>query len=1379
MGRVLDFNGDGKADVIVAAACTAYEFPACTASGYAIVVYLGNGDGTFQPCPQNLLASCAAPYGIISGGPQTSFRAIAVGDFNGDGYMDVVAASDTSQDPNSGSMIILLGNGDGTFKAGASYQLGGIVSQAHTITAGDFNGDGKLDLAVGLACYNIPVNGCSVGAVSIYLGNGDGTFSGPTAYQTVGNSALYPVVGDFNNDGKPDVIAGSSYAPGNNAQSSLTVLLGNGDGTFTQQLYSGQPALTLPISSLSALTTVDLNSDGKLDLAITTNSSAVQAMLGNGDGTFQSPVAYYATLGNQVTNGGTIIAADVNGDGKPDLVVSGSLVGFNGVQVFLNDGTGNLTAANSYTAGGWQYAPIDMVDFNGDGKLDILVASGCAEDPSTGGQLCPDGTLTVLLGNGDGTFRSSRYVTGGRNGYGYSISVGAADFNGDGLQDLVIPGCTPGNSCAGDGFTLLLSDGQGGYQTPQFFSSAPAYGNMYLAVADFNGDGRPDVALFSACDNYPSCVGPAASIFLNTGDPANLFSNVAIYESGGTSMSAQAIAIGDFDGKNGPDIALLQCCTNDGQNLIGILLNKGDGTFDQQPAVTTTVGNASWIAAADFNHDGNADLAVAEYTSSQTGDTYAGLVQILIGNGDGTFTAGNVYSSLGDRGDNGRSSLTIGDIDGDGNADIVIGNPCDERVYSDVYADDVACARGAIGVLLGKGDGTFQPASGQSPNPSVVPDANFSAISLADVNGDGKPDVIASTLTGIYVAFGNGDGTFQPGTVYAGLKVDQNVQLAIADLNNDGAQDIVQPGDNTQLAILYNQGSGTSTATATSVSSSLNPSVFGEGLTLTATVSTTAGTPTGMVTFYDAGTPIGVSTLSGMQSTLSIGSLSAGPHSITAHYGGDSTHTAGTSTVFSLTINQASVGLAVSSGTNPSTWGQSVTLTATLTPQFGGQPSGTVTFTDGTTVLGSVAPNNNLATLNANTLAAGTHSIKASYSGDTNFQATTSPAISQKVTMVTTKTVVISSNNPQLVSQPITFTATVTSQYGGAATGSIVFKAAGVTLNTVALSGNQASLTTSFSTAGARSITAQYGGDTNNIKSTSAALSQSVDTIIPTTTTLSSSLNPAFVGQAVTLTATVTSGDGTPPDGELITFAKGATNLGTAQLKGGSASLTLSTLIAGTNTITASYPGDTTFKTSTSKALAQVVNKYSTTTSLVPSLNPATYGQSITFTATVTSTGPNTPTGKVVFKNGSTTLATVALNGSGIATLSRNNLAAGTLLITATYDGDTQSVTSTSTALSQVVNQASTTTSLTSLPNPSNSGQSVKLTATVTSPTTTPTGTVTFTLGATMLGTGTLAGGKASLTMTTLPVGADSITATYNGTANITGSSTSLTQQVN
>jgi hypothetical protein len=326
----------------------------------------------------------------------------------------------------------------------------------------------------------------------------------------------------------------------------------------------------------------------------------------------------------------------------------------------------------------------------------------------------------------------------------------------------------------------------------------------------------------------------------------------------------------------------------------------------------------------------------------------------------------------------------------------------------------------------------------------------------------------------------------------------------------------------------------------------------------------------------------------------------------------------------------------------------------------------------------------------------------------------------------------------------------------------------GSSLGTAALNGGSASLTTSTLTVGPHSISAAYNGNTSHTGSTSSSITQTVNAVA-TATALTSSLDPSVFGQSVTFTATVNPSSG--PTGT-VQFLDGTSSLGIVALTGGTASLTTATLAVGTHFITAIYSGDGNFGGSTSASLTQTVSAgtVGTTTTLTSSLNPSTYGQQVTFTAAVSpSSGA---TGTVTFKDGGSAIGTSALDASGVATLSISSLAVGTHAITALYSGDSSHNGSTSSALSQTVNNAGTTTTLTSNPNPSRSGRAVIFTATVSSPT--ATGTVQFFDGSALLGTVSLSSGNASLSSSALSGGRHSITAVYSGDTNFAGSTSAV-----
>ncbi len=371
--------------------------------------------------------------------------------------------------------------------------------------------------------------------------------------------------------------------------------------------------------------------------------------------------------------------------------------------------------------------------------------------------------------------------------------------------------------------------------------------------------------------------------------------------------------------------------------------------------------------------------------------------------------------------------------------------------------------------------------------------------------------------------------------------------------------------------------------------------------------------------------------------------------------------------------------------------------------------------------------------------------------------------------------------------QSVTFTATIAAVGTNANTpsGSVTFQDGTTLLGTGAVSGGVATLTTTTIPTGSNSIEAVYSGDSNFTTSTSSALTQTVSKASTTSALTKNTTGATKFGQSVTFTAklaAVSPGAGTPTG--TVTFKDGSTTLGTATLSSGVAKFTTTALPVASNSITAVYGGDANFNTSTSSALTQTVSKASTTTALTKNTTGATkFGQSVTFTAKLAAVSPGagTPTGTVTFKNGSTTLGTATL-GSGVAKFTTTSLPVASNSITAVYGGDAEFNTSTSGALTQTVSKASTTTKLTKNTTTAiHSGQSVTFTATLAavSPARgTPTGIVTFyDNGSTMLGTGTLSGGIATFTTTTLPVGSNSITAAYGGDTDFTTSTSSAISQ--
>jgi cyclophilin family peptidyl-prolyl cis-trans isomerase len=581
-------------------------------------------------------------------------------------------------------------------------------------------------------------------------------------------------------------------------------------------------------------------------------------------------------------------------------------------------------------------------------------------------------------------------------------------------------------------------------------------------------------------------------------------------------------------------------------------------------------------------------------------------------------------------------------------------------------------------------------------------------------------------------------------------------------------------------------------ATTTTVTSSAGTIVYGQSVTLTATVAPSSGsaTPTGTVTFTSGGSTLGTQTLnSSGVATLSSTALAAGSDTVTASYGGDSTYATGSGTL-AETVNKASTSAALSESSTTAVYGQSVTLTATLsvTSPGSGTPTGTVTFLEGTTTLGTGTLNSSgVATLSTTALPVGSDSLTASYAGDTNFDSSTSSAQTETVSQAATTTAVSISPTSAVSGQSLTVTATVSasSPGSGTPTGTVTFVEGSTTLGAQTLASGVATLTTSALTEGSQTITASYSGDTNFTTSTGTGtetLGQAA-----TTTVLASSATNATAGQSVTFTATVSAtspGSGTPSG--TVTFLNGSTTLGTETLSGGAATVSTTLLAAGTHSITASYTGSTNFSSSTSSALTETITASGTTASTVTlSASPTTavYGESVTLSAAVApATGSGTPTGTVTFLEGSTTLGTQTL-ASGAASINVTTLPVGTDSITASYGGDTTYSGSTSTAVSESVGQAATSTTVSASAASAVTGQYVTFTAAVavTSPGSgTPSGTVTFDDNGTSIGTGTLtSSGTATFTTSTLAAGSHSITASYPSSTNFgSSSSTALTETI-
>jgi hypothetical protein len=379
----------------------------------------------------------------------------------------------------------------------------------------------------------------------------------------------------------------------------------------------------------------------------------------------------------------------------------------------------------------------------------------------------------------------------------------------------------------------------------------------------------------------------------------------------------------------------------------------------------------------------------------------------------------------------------------------------------------------------------------------------------------------------------------------------------------------------------------------------------------------------------------------------------------------------------------SNAGLVLTNGTNPSVVGASLTFTATVMPNTA---TGSVTFFDGATIIGIVSVSGGTASFTTSSLAVGSHSMTAQYSGDTFNNPVTSAALAHQV-LAATSTSLAASVNPSVFGQGATFTATVTSATPGTITGTVTFKDGAAALGSGIVSSGKATLSTSTLAVGVHSITAVYSGNANYATSTSPVLSHTVNKAA-SSTAVSSSHNPSVFGQSVTFTATVAAvspGSGTPAG--TVTFKNGAAVLGSGTLISGKATFSTSALTVGAHSVTATYNGSLDYNASTSAVLTQTVNKAATSTMLTSSPNPSTLGQTVTFKVTVATLAPGsgTPTGSVTLKDGGTALQTASL-ASGKAAFTRSSLAHGSHSMTAVYLGSANERGSTSTVTTQTVN---------------------------------------------------------------------------------------------
>jgi len=600
-------------------------------------------------------------------------------------------------------VTVRLGNGDGTFQDAVSYPTGGPTG---SMTAGDVDGDGELDLVVSRFADRD-------GQVNVMLGRGDGTFGAAVTVASVLNHGAVSVA-DINRDGRPDLVMTLPQSD------LLTALLARGDGTFERRDYPTR-------SPVTSLVVADVSGDGVLDLVSCSPDDLdreLSVLLGNGDGSF-GPHREYGT-GAPVT---AIIVADVNGDGKQDVIGAHDLNHVVSIHLGNGDGTFSSNVGPQTARVGVSQGPLVVADVSQDGVPDLIATNQW------------NSNVSVELGIGDGRFRDLPPAAGPTAFYFL------ADLDRDGKLDAVGP-------APASGVAVQLGKGDTSFQSAVTY---PTDGDVVFAVqADVNHDGDPDVITWNKMFSATSV---SRSVLLGNGDGTLRARVDQLIDAG---LTAVAVADVDRDG----DADLIEAyATPTGGGFVRVQLGNGDGTF-RAAADYPTSGAPGPIATADIDGDGRADLAVIAGGNS---------VNVLLGNPDGTFRHGVDYAA-GPQ----AKLVTLADVSGDGKPDLLV-HVTDDEWFT------------AVMVMRGLGDGTFAPGAGYPTSlfpasmavadvtgdgvpdvvlgpafidiVSVLPgdgaggflpqivlpardaDGNFPTprgVAAADISGDGKPDIVVS-----------------------------------------------------------------------------------------------------------------------------------------------------------------------------------------------------------------------------------------------------------------------------------------------------------------------------------------------------------------------------------------------------------------------------------------------------------------------------------------------------------------------------------------------------------------------------------------------------------------------------------------------------------
>jgi hypothetical protein len=722
-------------------------------------IRVGLSDGTFGN-----IATFSAAYGSV-------LQYVCIGDLNNDNRMDVI-----STDIGTSSIDIFLGYGDGTFATMLSYSTGN-GSTPWWVALGDVNNDQRLDM--------VSANTGS-GSVGVFLGSGNGTFSTMVSYSLIGSYTPYSVaLGDINNDDYLDFVV-------NDGVNYIFVLLGNGDGTFIYK-YSYYTGIN---SSPFSMTLADLNSDHHLDIIVVDRVvNSIGILLGDGNGTFMDQTNY----STGATSGPFFfIVADFNYDNISDIAVTN--FGSDQIVIFYGYGNGSFELTRTYDTGfGSKPYGITAADLNNDKKLEIIVV------------LAGTGNIAVLTEYYAAEFANQTIYSTGSSPQPFSVTVG--DLNNDNRSDIIVA------NSGTDNLGILLASSNGTFTMEMSYLIGTDSHPQYVITCDINSDNQSDiVSVNSKTDSISIIMGhrngtfekqmmystgnnsypyAAASGDLNNDNRLDLIvanegtDNIGVFYgfnytsfhdqmtySSIDALQPYGIVTSDFNDDSFIDIAAVFYTSSN----LGILFGYGNGSFSNIMIYSTEGGSGPYaIAVGDFNNDSRSDIVVANYGSSNIG--------VFIGYGNGYFAGMMTYST-------GKGSypvaVTVGDLNNDSRLDVVVAN----------------YGAGSIGVLLGYGNGSFSVVNICSTGIGSTP----RSVTVSDFDNDRLLDIaVANFGTGtVGVLLGKGDGTFRDQMTFSSSTYYRSWWITVGDFNNDHQLDIATANWNANnVGILLGYGNGT------------------------------------------------------------------------------------------------------------------------------------------------------------------------------------------------------------------------------------------------------------------------------------------------------------------------------------------------------------------------------------------------------------------------------------------------------------------------------------------------------------------------------------------------------------------------------------------